>query len=338
VVDAVAWAFTEVGRDDDPEAPLGSSSVVLVTHRTLGRSVERLVGLAHQGAVAGIPLSVVGVGKDVSPAEMDRLALAGQGSRRLLDSRSEASRLVERELAAASRVVARAVRLRIRLAPGVRLVDVVGSRALCAAQAQRVREAEDSIDLRLARNLGIASDRGRDEDGVQIVIPSFHAGDSHAILLDVVAPGPGDVADVTIRYKDLVLRRNGVAQARLSLPRGARGAGPLERNVLKNFLAFRLSQTLARAGQAWNAGDGARATALLEEARGLRLGLGALIADLAGDAEIASDARMLGEYVRLLALDAAQRSSQRVLIADSLRYAGRLKILQPPATLLAGAL
>jgi hypothetical protein len=39
---------------------------------------------------------------------------------------------------------------------------------------------------------------------MQIVIPSFFTGDSHVILLDVVVAGPGPVADVTLRYKDLV--------------------------------------------------------------------------------------------------------------------------------------
>src|SRR6185437_14784178 len=113
-------------------------------------------------AVAGIPVSVVAVGAGAPLPELDRLALAGQGSRRALAARADAPRLVDEELSADSNVVARAVRLRIRLAAGVRLVGIVGSRRLDEAQAQRVREAERSIDLRLSRNLGIESDRGDD--------------------------------------------------------------------------------------------------------------------------------------------------------------------------------
>ena len=45
---------------------------------------------------------------------------------------AQSAGLVDRELSAAARVIARAVRLRIRLAPGVRLVDVVGSERLDA--------------------------------------------------------------------------------------------------------------------------------------------------------------------------------------------------------------
>ena len=103
----------------------------------------------------------------------------------------------------------------IRLAPGVQLVDVIGSQRLDEGRAQEVRDAEQSIDQRLSRNLGIETDRGLDEEGIQMVIPSFYADDAHVVLLDVVAPGPGPVADVTVRYKDLVHMKNGVARAHL---------------------------------------------------------------------------------------------------------------------------
>ena len=323
--DAVAAALLEASHRDDPDAALGSSAVVVATGQSLGDSAEALADLAHQGAVAGIPLSVVALGPGAPLAEMDRLALAGQGSRRVLASRAEAPRLADEELSADSNVVARAVRLRIRLAAGVRLVGVVGSRRLDEAQAQRVREAERSIDLRLSRNLGIESDRGEDEDGIQLVIPAFRAGDAHVILLDVVAPGPGAVADVSVRYKDLAFLRNGVARASLSLPAGGPGAGPLERNVLKNLLAWRLSETLGRASAALEEGDPAGAKALVDEARALRGGLLACGPGLTGDAEIVRDVAMLDEYSRVLAAGAAIRP-HLAGIADSLRYAGRLKL------------
>jgi len=160
---ALAVALRKVSLGDDPGAPLGSSTVVLVTARPLAAAAPALADLAHRSAVAGIPVSVVGVGKDVTLAELDRVALAGQGNRRLLESRSEATRLVEHELSSASSVVARAVRLRVRLAPGVRLVDVVGSRPLRATQAQRVREAERlPHDPARRRGREARSDRRRD--------------------------------------------------------------------------------------------------------------------------------------------------------------------------------
>jgi len=331
--EALAAAMGKVRQGDDPGAPLGSSTVVLVTARPLGAAATGLANLAHRSAVAGIPVSVVGIGKDVTLAELDRLALAGQGNRRLLESRSEAGRLVEQELSSASSVVARAVRLRVRLAPGVRLVDVVGSRPLRARQAQRVREAERSIDRRLARNLGVEADRGDDEDGIQIVIPGFRAGDSHAILLDVVAAQAGPIADVTVRYKDVVFGRNGVTRTSLTLGEQLSAPGPLELGVLKHLLALRLSQTLALAGDALAAGRVAQVAPLLQNARMLRAGLGSLIPGLAGDPELARDEAMLAEYARLLTRSWAAARSQQAQLADSLRYAGRLKVLPRPVPL-----
>jgi len=327
VSSAVAAAFQAVCNGNDPDAPFGTSAVVLITGQSFGAATGGLADFAHQGAVAGIPLTAVGVGPDVGAAELDTLALAGQGRRRVFDAHTDASRLVDEELYAASNTIARAVRLRIRLAPGVKLVDVIGSRRLDETQAERVREAERSLDLRLAQHLGIESDRGKDEDGIQVVIPAFQAGDGHAILLDVVVPGPGAVADVSVRYKDVAFLRNGVARASLTLPAGQRAAGPLERNVLKNLLALRLSLALEGAGDAVAAGDLAGAGAAIEEARALLVSLQAQLPGLGGDADLARDISMLGGYARLLG-NSALAPAQRALVADSLHYAGRLKLLR----------
>ena len=169
--------------------------------------------MAHESAVAGVPLSAFGVGAQADPNELARLAIAGQGNRRMLASSDDAAPAVEHELSAVARVVARAVRLRIRLAPGVHLISVLGSHPLDSVQVERVHEAENGIDQRLSKNLGIERDRGDDEEGVQIVIPSFYAGDSHVLLLDVVADGPGLCADVTARFKD-----SGAARQRRRAP------------------------------------------------------------------------------------------------------------------------
>ncbi len=187
---AVLAAASSVARADDPSAPLGSSLVLLVTPQSLDGHMPKLIKMAHTHAVSGIPMSVVGVGGKVKSNQITQLALAGQGNRRFLTNAANAASIVKKELSAVAAVVARAVRLRIRLAPGVKLVNVIGSKRLDAQSAQKVREAERHIDLRMARNLGVAADRGDDEAGIQIVIPAYYADDAHIILLDVVAPGP----------------------------------------------------------------------------------------------------------------------------------------------------
>lgn len=324
---AVRLAIEQVHAGDDPTMPLGSSLVLVVTPRKLGEELDALIRLAHQSAVGGVPVSVIGIGADIDRSELERLALAGQGRRYFLEQASDANSIVDRELAASSRVVARALRLRIKLAEGVKLVDVIGSASLSERQSKRVREAEKSIDLRLARNLGIEADRGEDEDGIQIVIPSFYAGDSHTILLDVVATRPGPIVEVTARYKDLTELRNTVAQASLALPRSTSGnlsGGALETNVLKNYLAFHLSEVLEGAADKLERGDRAGAIGELDEVRRLLTGL-----PFVSDAEIHRDVAMLGEYIRVLS--SSVEPALVAYLADSLRYASASKRRLPQA-------
>lgn len=328
---AMRLAMAEVRAADDPGAPLGASLVLLVSATPLGADLGALETLVHTGAVAGVSTSAVAIGSGASLAELDRLVLAGQGQRRILAKAVDATAAVDQELYAASRAVARAVRLRIRLQPGVKLIDVLGSRRLAEPQAQRVREAERSIDRRLARNLGIRADRGEDEEGIQIVIPSFYAGDAHVVLLDVVVPRPGPVADVTVRYKDLVHLRNGVARARLALPQGQPARGPLERNVLKNLLALQLAQAAEQAGEALRRGDGGAAQTLLAARRELLKGLRQVVPGWEDDPELIRDERMLVGYLKLLGSPAlSRRHAQAQQVADSLDLTAYRRLVPTP--------
>jgi hypothetical protein len=330
VTEAVMQAVDEVGSLDDPTAPLGSSAVILVTSGTLGESLPNLRDLAHQSAVAGIPISVIGVGSKVNLDNLEQIALSGQGNRRLLGAAAEAKALVEREVSAVSRVIARAVRLRIRLAPGVKLVDIPGSYRLDEVFAERVREGERSIDKRIARNLGIDADRGEDEEGIQIVIPTYYSGDSHVVLLDVVAPGPGPIADVRIRYKDLVHLRNGVASANLSLGRHEAEPGPLELNVLKNYLAYELSQVLRLVGSSVERQEYQEAIELVRYYIYLLHSIKKSMAGLSRDNDIDRDLVMLDEYLNYMTGRAPSDAETRDFLSDSLKLAGKLKLLPKP--------
>jgi Ca-activated chloride channel family protein len=323
---AFALASESVLTGDDPNAVLGSSLVLLVTGSSLANDLSELERMAHLNAVAGVPLSVVSLVAQENLDHIDRLVAAGQGNRRILDRARAADGLVDRELHASSRAVARALRVRIRLAPGVKLVDVLGSRRLDEDLAQRVREAEVAIDQRLARNLGIQADRGEDEEGIQIVIPNFYAGDSHTILLDVVAENPGPLADVTLRYKDVVYLRNGVARANLTIEDGPRTAGPLELNVLKNLVAWEFAQRTRQVAGYLGEGDPQQAALPLTMLRDLIRGLRHEVAGWQTDPDLMADEAMLDEYLAVLATPAVNDTVQRRFLADSLRYAAFRKL------------
>jgi Ca-activated chloride channel family protein len=220
------------------------------------------------------------------------------------------------------------VRLRIQLKPGVRLVNVVGSYRLDQLDAERVREAEQSIDARLSRTWGIQADRGADEDGIQIVIPGMAASENHVVLLDVVVDGPGAIADVQVRYKDLVQMRNGVVRASLSLPdasatRNARG--PLERNVLKNLLALETAAAARRGAHGLAIGDPGTAHIELSNARDLIAALRHRVAGWENDPELLADERHLTRFLNELV------EGHTDLLVTQLQYAAYRKLL--PASL-----
>ncbi|MDX1401146.1 MAG: hypothetical protein R3245_04420 [Kiloniellales bacterium] len=318
--DALVKASENLRLGDDPNAVLGSSLLLLVTGSSLSENLETLERMAFENAVQGLPLSVVSLGRQEDPQDVERLVAAGQGNRRVLGRADEAEGLIDRELHASSRAVARALRLRIRLAPGVELVDVLGSRRLGEPQAERVREAEVAIDKRLARNLGIEADRGEDEEGIQIVIPHFYAGDSHTILLDLVAEGPGPIGDVTVRYKDLVQLKNGVARAGLSLKSGEAAAGPLELNVLKNLVAWTFSEKAEAAGTLLLRGDKDGAKALLTGMRDLLEGLRAQVPGWSAEPDLIADESLLSAYIAMLDEPRANGHAEQRYLADSLNY------------------
>ncbi len=122
------------------------------------------------------------------------------------------------------RVVARLVRVDIRLASNVMALRVVGSRALDGEETRRVRRQERAVDQNLARVAGVQRDRDQDGEGMTMLIPAFLGSDAHFIDMLLQVQGPGPVADVVVDYKDLVRMTNQKAAARASLDRVAQGS------------------------------------------------------------------------------------------------------------------
>ncbi len=328
--EALDAAYEVLGGDVADDAPIGANLVILASAAPLGAELDTLQARVHQGALEGITLTAIGAGARADMESLGALALSGQGRRRLVDDPNRAAGVVQSELAASGRVVARAVRLQIRLARDVKLIKVLGSHPLDQGDAERVREVEHAVDLKVADTLGIQADRGEDEDGIQIVIPAYYARDDHAILLDVMVTGPGKIVDVRVRYKDLVNLRNAVSRASLTLPSGRRPDNPLARNVRKNVLAALISQDLVEAGklvQTRRFADAervvARSLTRLERIRGGH-------PEFEDDPELSRDASMLAEYRRVLAGHGEWRDNREVRthLEDSLAYAGRVKL--PP--------
>ncbi len=325
---AITAAGQNLMNDINTDNVLGTNLILLITATTWHEYEEFLLleQMAHQNAVNGLLLSAISLGSKADIGLINALVLAGQGQRRSLPNADAAKRMIEEELYTASRAVARAVRVRIQLAPGVKLVKVHGSRRLDTTQTERVKQAENSIDQRLSDNLGISTDRGEDEAGIQIVIPTMPAGSRHVILLDVVAEQPGPIADVQVRYKDLIHLRNSVAQAQLNLGEQPRNAGKLELNVIKNLLALQFAETLSNASQSLAKHDIAAAKAQLSNAVELLSGLRQHVPDLKEDAELIRDEQLLAEYQRVLNLDDINKYPNEWYLSTSLKLAAFQKL------------
>jgi hypothetical protein len=278
----------------------------------------------HLGAIAGVATTAVGVGTRASTTSLDAIALTGEGRRRLVLSDDDATRAVREELTAASRLVARAMRVRVHLADGVQLVDVIGSRALNADESRRTRESERAIDLSLARRLGIGQDRDDDDSGIRILVPSFYSGDSHTIVLDLLVSRPGAVADVDVRFKDLVRLGNGTASAALALEAGTAARGPHELRVVASYVGHEVASALDEAGDAMESGDSARASTRLSEALSLLRQARSQVDGLASVASITTDESLLTAF-----LSATARTGDSSIVAASLHYAAARRILVP---------
>lgn len=323
---AIDVAAKDLMNNAATDATLGANLMLLVTASSLADDLETLQRQVHQNAVDGLLLSAVSLGGQTVAGDIDRLVLAGQGNRRTLARASDARQLIEKELYAASRAVARAIRVRIQLASGVRLIQVHGSERLDAARIERVKQAENSIDQRLVEKLGITADRGEDEAGIQMVIPAMNAGASHVILLDVVAEQPGPIADVQVRYKDLVHLDNAVARAQLNLSGQQRSAGRLERNVVKNLLSLQLANDITHASELLAEANLEGAKLQLHKTRRLLTGLREQLPAWSSDAELAGDEQMINDYLAALRSSAIQTPRQRDWLAMSLELAAHRKI------------
>lgn len=247
------------------EARIPGAQVVLVLARAA--DVERVApaaAAAHEIGLTGVITSVV---RFDAPGETGLpfwdIAQAGQGNLRALPFGAPAAPMIADELADLSRVVARLIRVNVRLGPHTSAVRVLGSRMLERDEVVRVKAREVAVDRNLSKTLGVRANRGEDDDGIQTVIPYFYGGDTHVMALELWVDGPGPVADVSLKYKDMVNLGNATARAGVGLSATPRAPTGAEAMVRRNIEAFQNAERLAQAAQRLEAGDTAGAAELL---------------------------------------------------------------------------
>ncbi len=225
------------------EHPLSTNLALLTLDKPL-RNASQMKTLAHANVLNDISTSAIALTPSANNHELERLVIAGHGNRRIFHHETQADKLVKAELFDASRTVAKAIRLQIELAKQVQLVDIWRSQPLDQHQSERIKQAERHVDQQLQRQLGISANRGDDDPGIQIVIPKFMANDDHVILLDLLVPHGGQLAQVSAKYKDLVNLKNGEVHQSIAIANHKLAAGPIQYNVQQNIWTHYFSEQL----------------------------------------------------------------------------------------------
>lgn len=254
----------------------------------------------------GILTTTIGVGTSFDEETMLSVAREGSGSYYFVRRAADVSDVLEDELEDRVQAVAQALRLRVVLGPGVVPRRVYGSRLLNEEEHAAVRATEIATDRRIARELGVARDRQREEEeGLRIHLPTFRRGDQHVVLMELDVPGgragsTAGVARVYLDYKDLWKRENGHAERVVTAERVSNrddAMSSVQRTVKRTVLSFQAGETLQSAANALGAGDAQRAARLLAERRVLL----EAVANLWRDPALRRDAALLGRYETVVA-------------------------------------
>ena len=219
---------------------------------------------AHALTTQGTVTSVFVSGAAPTTSALWAIANAGHGNLHELPSDDAVDRAVDEELASIARVVARLVRVNVRLGRDSNAVRIIGSHLLGQRERRLVKAREEAMDRNLSKALGVGADRGADDDGLQTVIPYFYGGDRHAILIELQVDKPGHVADVEVRYKDLVNLDNATARASVALRSLPTPQSPEQAIVLAAAQSAAVSDVLDQARAHVKHGRYEQATATLQ--------------------------------------------------------------------------
>lgn len=235
-----------------------------------------LSAIALHAFESGIQTSSFGLGVDYDGPLMSQIANNGAGGYYYLPNGAQIAPALTTELKQRLDPVATAVEVRVRLKPGVDLLNVYGSRRLTAEESATVRAIEVAQDKQTEARDKIKSNRQEDnEGGMRFFIPAFARDDNHAILLKLRMPegvGLKDVALVEVKYKDRVSKKNVAEEFPLKLEYAisdVESAQTISDNMRRTVQGFAAGESLTKAAQLLADGRKQAAIDLLGEREGL---------------------------------------------------------------------
>ena len=130
----------------------------------------------------------------------------------------------------------------------------------------------------------------------------------------------GPIADVTMKYKDLLYLNNAVTRKQLTMDSNPKELGPLNLNVIKNILAKRFSSDIQAASQLLKNDNKDQALKKLIKLQKLYQSMRVQFPNWNDDAEIFNDQKLLIKYIKLLQSLSLDQSQQVSFMIDSLQY------------------
>ena len=325
---ALEAGYAEVKKNLDPKA---INEVILLSDGEVTAGIADISAFSRLTSDMfdkGIQTTAIGMGLDYDEELMMTVARQGKGNYHFVREAAAITDIVDQELEDLTHVVASALRLRIELAEGVEAVRVLGSAELAEDQVASVKRTEEIQDERVRRELGITSDRQdiEDEPGIKTVIPQFHIGDSHVVLIEIKVPagkGKRKIADVHLKYKDLVFVKNQETKVAVSIDYTSSDdamVASISRPVKKNVLGFQTGESLQRAAALIERGRPADAAKVIDE----QMVLLGVAAREWKDRDLDKDHDLLAAYMDVVAGLHTQYAGDRELgeyLAKSLTYA-----------------
>lgn len=306
---AMDLAGAELGRmgANTHRIPGSRIALLLVDGRRTDR-VRAAMDAAHRLTLQGAVTSVLAVGTEPTSSEQGwwQVANAGHGSYRFVAAGAEDA-AVQAELEALSRVVARLIRVNIRLGKHTQAIRVIGAKVLGQQEVQAVKAREKVVDQKLSETMGVSADRGDDDDGIQTVIPYFLGDDSHVILVELWVDEPGQIAEVSLRYKDLVTLGNATARVGVALARFERKDTAVQRLVRRAAREAELAELLGKAAEDVRNGAYDQATQTLQQAH--------------GQTRDRDKRALLGGFNTLVIKEARRSPARRALVIEALEVA-----------------
>lgn len=271
---------------------------------TVGETMPSTLGSKARAMfdASGVITTSIGLGTDFDEATMLEIAREGGGSYHFVRRAADIAGILNEELDMRAQAVAQALKVKIVLAPGVVARRVYGSRLLTSQEHAAVRGTEVATDARIARELGVATDRKKeDKEGLRIHLSTFGRGDQHVVLMELEVPKgkQAAVATVSLEYKDLLGKKNAAASVAVAAERTSsleESASSLRRPVKRTVLAFQAGNAMQEAANALLSGNRPNARAKLIEQQLLL----ETAAKLWRDPALARDAELLGKYDRVL--------------------------------------